>query len=90
MTDHSHTSGSLPEMPCEELVEVVTAYLDDALSDVDRQRFEGHLAICTECVAYVEQIRATIVMTGRAGAQAGPLPSDLREGLRHAFQNWSP
>ena len=31
----------LPEMPCRELVELVTDYLEDRLSPVDRARFEA-------------------------------------------------
>ena len=34
----------LPEMPCRELVELVTDYLEDRLSPLDRARFEAHLA----------------------------------------------
>ena len=45
MTDHS-TIHPLPELACQDFVEVVTDYLDGALSAVDHQRFEEHLAIC--------------------------------------------
>ena len=37
---------TLPEMPCQELVELVTDYLEDRLSPVDRIRFEAHIAEC--------------------------------------------
>ena len=30
---------SYPEMPCQELVELITDYLEGALSEVDRERF---------------------------------------------------
>lgn len=80
----------LPELPCQELVELVTAYLDGALSDVDRRRFEEHLTSCDECVVYVEQIRETIVATGSGAVSAQALPPGLREGLRRAFRDWSP
>lgn len=89
---HTHTdtnTEALPEMPCQELVEVVTDYLDGALSDVDRRRFEEHLAVCDSCVGYVEQLRLTIAASGRASARADALPDDLREGLRRAFRDWA-
>lgn len=89
MTDDAHDEP-FPEMPCQELVDLVTAYLDGALSDDDRRRLEAHLGICPECVAYVEQIRATITATGRSGASGDALPADLREGLRRAFGGWAP
>lgn len=79
----------LPEMPCQDIVEVVTAYLEDALSPTDRRRFEEHLEICEACAMYVDQIRETIVLTGRT-VQPEELPQDLREGLRAAFQTWAP
>jgi len=88
MTDDV-TTDALPELACQDLVEVVTDYLDGALSDDDRRRFEEHLAICERCVAYVEQIRLTIAATGRAGVQGDALPADLRDGIRDAFRDWA-
>lgn len=79
---------SLPEMPCRDIVEVVTGYLENALSDADRRRFEAHLAICEACDMYIDQIRTTIALTGRT-VEPQDLPPDLREGLRHAFRDWS-
>jgi predicted anti-sigma-YlaC factor YlaD len=88
MTDHTITEP-LPELPCQDFVEVVTDYLEGALSEVDRRRFEAHLAICERCGAYIEQIRITIAATGRAGVQGEALPADLREGIRDAFRGWA-
>jgi anti-sigma factor RsiW len=51
------------DLTCRELVELVTDYLDDALPDADRARFEGHLAACEGCDRYVEQIRTTVDLT---------------------------
>ena len=87
MTDHARTD---PEMPCRDLVEVVTLYLDGGLDDTDRRRFEQHLAECEDCDAYVEQIRATIAGTERSGARGAPLPAALREDVRRAFRGWVP
>jgi anti-sigma factor RsiW len=44
---------------CREVVELVTAYLDGALSPGVAARMEQHLEVCGPCVEYVEQIRAT-------------------------------
>ena len=51
------------ELTCRELVELVTDYLDDALPDAERMRFEAHLAGCEGCDRYVEQIRTTVALT---------------------------
>ena len=55
----------LPELPCRELVELVTDYLEDRLSPIDRARFEAHLTECEACRTYLEQFRQTIRVLGR-------------------------
>jgi anti-sigma factor RsiW len=74
----------LPEMPCRELVEVITAYLEDALAPRDRQRFEAHLAECDACREYVEQFRQTIALAGRV--EPDGLSPQAREQLMAAFR----
>jgi anti-sigma factor RsiW len=54
-------------MSCRELVELVTDYLEGALSPEDVARFEAHVAGCPGCAAYLEQMRTTIAVI-RAGA----------------------
>jgi len=56
-------SGVGPELTCRELVELVTDYLDGALPDAERMRFESHIAACEGCDRYVEQIRTTVDLT---------------------------
>jgi anti-sigma factor RsiW len=52
-------------LSCQELVELLTDYLEGALSIAERQRVERHLASCDGCTAYVEQFRVTIRAVGR-------------------------
>jgi anti-sigma factor RsiW len=77
---------SLPEMTCRELVELVTDYLEGALSDRDRERFEGHIAVCEHCTAYLDQMRVTIVATGRLTEES--LDPAMRDELLSAFRGW--
>ena len=65
-------SGVDPDLACRELVELVTDYLEGALPATERERFEAHLAECEGCDAYVEQVRATIRLAGRAAALEEP------------------
>ena len=51
------------EFSCQEMIEVVTNYLDDALPPDEQQRFERHLSYCAGCNTYVDQIRETIRQT---------------------------
>lgn len=74
------------ELTCRELVEIVTDYLEDALSPRDRRRFEEHLAACEGCANYVEQMRDTIRLAGRLTESSIPVPA--REQLLQAFRNW--
>ena len=56
------------DLTCRELVELVTDYLDSALPDAERVRFETHMASCEGCDRYVEQIRTTVALTREARA----------------------
>jgi anti-sigma factor RsiW len=74
------------ELACKEIVELVTAYLDDALAPADRERFEEHLVFCDGCDIYLEQMRQTIQATGRLTPER--LPAELEERLLEAFRGW--
>jgi hypothetical protein len=52
------------EITCQQLVELVTEYLEDRLPVEERLLFEEHLAFCTWCVTYLEQMRQTIQVAG--------------------------
>jgi anti-sigma factor RsiW len=56
---------------CQELVELVTDYLDGALPSAEFERVERHLDACAGCTTYLEQFRETIRL-------AGALPEDDR------------
>jgi anti-sigma factor RsiW len=75
------------EMPCQELVELVTAYFDGSLSRRDRRRFRAHISGCDNCTAYVEQMRLMIQATGRLTEK--DVPPEAREELLAAFRGWS-
>jgi anti-sigma factor RsiW len=73
-------------MTCEELVELVTAYLDDTLPADDRRAFDEHLALCPGCDRYLVQFRTTIDLLGELPEES--LSSPGRERLLDAFANW--
>ncbi|MDZ4265549.1 MAG: zf-HC2 domain-containing protein, partial [Mycobacterium sp.] len=47
-------------MACDELVELVTAYLDGSLDPDTRARFDEHLLECDGCGNYLQQFRSTV------------------------------
>jgi anti-sigma factor RsiW len=74
------------KLTCQELVELVTDYLDGALSRRDRARFEAHLADCEHCTEYVEQFRKTIAMTGTLREE--DVDAAARDALLEHFAGW--
>jgi anti-sigma factor RsiW len=75
------------ELTCRELVELVTAYIDDALAPPERERFERHLGHCPGCSTYVEQIRETMRLTGET-LREETLPLEARDALLAQFADW--
>ena len=77
------------EMVCKELVELVTEYLEGALSPVDRARFEEHLGACAKCRTFVAQLQETTVLVGAALTEdALDREPELRDELLLAFRDW--
>jgi len=73
-------------MKCREVVELMTDYLEGALSAIDRQRFEEHIAGCDGCRAYLEQMRFTLSQVHRLAYE--PIPERVQEQLLEAFRSW--
>jgi anti-sigma factor RsiW len=78
-------TGIAEQLSCQELVELVTDYLEGALPPRDRTRFEAHIAECDGCQAYVEQIRVTIALSGTLGPEQ--LDPAAEERLLEAFRD---
>jgi anti-sigma factor (TIGR02949 family) len=72
------------ELTCAEVVELVTAYLDRRLVPSDAERFEEHVAFCDGCSTYLDQMRATIAMTGKV--RDDDVPVGLRDRLLETFR----
>jgi anti-sigma factor RsiW len=74
------------QMACNELVELVTDYLEERLPARDVERLEAHLAGCEGCRNYVDQMRETIDALGHIPEE--PLAPEVREDLLEAFHGW--
>jgi anti-sigma factor RsiW len=75
------------DLTCAELVELVTDYVEGALSDDDRCRFEEHVVFCESCAAHLDQMRATIRVLGRVREEE--LPPDAVDELLATFRGWN-
>jgi anti-sigma factor RsiW len=77
---------TLREMACQELVEIITDYLEGTLPTSDRARFDAHLATCPGCREYLEQMRALIRLSGSLTAKS--IEPATRDSLLRAFRRW--
>ena len=77
----------MADLTCEELVELVTDYLDGALDPKTAGRFEQHLAVCPGCETYVEQMKETASLLGEIPAES--LSEEMQSALLRAFRDFS-
>ena len=75
------------ELTCREVVEIVSDYIEGALSDELRVRFDQHLAACDGCSNYLEQMRETIRLSGMLTEEQIPIVQ--RDRLLEAFRGWN-
>ena len=78
--------GENGDISCQELVELVTDYLEAVLPEADLARFEAHLAECPHCEEYVAQMRRTIAVLGELTADM--ISRERQQQLLEAFRGW--
>jgi anti-sigma factor RsiW len=71
---------------CQEVVELVTDYLDRALPVEQTSLFEQHINFCDGCDWYLDQMRTTIVAVGQV--READVPLEVRDKLVRAFRDW--
>ena len=76
------------DISCQELVELVTDYLEGALSPEDHARFEAHVGTCDGCGAYLAEMRETIRLVG--GLEPAHISPEAERALREAFRGFFP
>ena len=74
------------EFVCQEMVELITDYLEGAQLALARRRFEAHLAGCQHCTEYLDQMRATIRITGRLRTE--DLTPEMHEEFAALYERW--
>jgi anti-sigma factor RsiW len=81
------TTTDTQALSCQELVELVTDYLEGALEPADQQRFEAHISLCHGCTRYLDQLRETIRLTGTITTD--DLTAEAEHALLAAFSDWA-
>jgi anti-sigma factor RsiW len=79
-------ANTYEELSCQELVELVTDYLEGALPAELHRRFDEHIAHCSGCQAHLAQMRATIRATGELSVES--LSPQAERALLDAFRGW--
>ena len=74
-------------LSCQELVELITDYLEDALDVSSRFAFERHIAGCPDCTRYLRQLETIVLATGRITLD--DLAPEAEEALVEAFRGWA-
>lgn len=74
-------------LSCQELVELVTDYLEDALGAADLRRFEEHISGCGNCTKYLAQLRQVIEVTG--ALEPEDLSPEAERELLAVFSGWA-
>ena len=70
---------------CQEVVELVTDYLEGDLDPATRAELEAHLALCDGCATYLQQMRETIRQLGHVPVEM--LTPQAQADLMAAFRS---
>jgi anti-sigma factor RsiW len=76
----------MAQLTCPEFVELVTEYLEGALSPADRVRFEAHIDHCDGCGSYLVQFRETIAVLGHLPPES--IDPAAEQQLLEVFRDW--
>jgi len=75
-------------LTCQELVELVTEYLEGTIAPEDRRLFDLHLTHCRHCREYLAQMRRTIATLGGGHLPLETIPPHALAELERAFRDW--
>lgn len=73
-------------LTCQEMVELVTDYLEGSLGWRTRRRVARHLSACAACTRYVAQMRETLALLGTVPVDT--LSPEAQSTLLDAFRDF--
>ena len=76
----------MADLTCQDFVELVTDYLEDALDEDTARRFEEHLALCAGCETYLSQMKETASRLGEIPVES--LSAETQATLLSAFRDF--
>lgn len=82
----SPKSDAPAHIPCIEVVELLTDYLEGVLDADMQRRVEAHLELCPPCVVFLDQLRSTINSIEQLPVET--LPGETVDALEAAFRSF--
>jgi predicted anti-sigma-YlaC factor YlaD len=73
-------------LTCHEVIDLLSDYIEGAMSTDDRRRVDEHLALCDGCETYLDQMRESIRLTGMVPKD--DVPDEQKTALLSAFRDW--
>jgi predicted anti-sigma-YlaC factor YlaD len=73
-------------LTCHEVIELLSNYIEGAMSADEQRRVDEHLALCDGCTTYLEQMRESIRLSGMVTEEQ--VPDDDKASLLAAFRDW--
>jgi anti-sigma factor RsiW len=80
-----HADTHAADLACAEVVEIVTDYVEGAMSAAEAGRLERHLEFCPGCSEYLDQMRTIAGSLG--GLTEASIPAGMRDELIKAFRD---
>ncbi|MEX2279981.1 MAG: anti-sigma factor [Acidimicrobiia bacterium] len=72
----------------DDIHELTALYIVDALDDIERRRYEGHLADCTDCQAELEELDRGFA--AYVAASTEPVPASVKTGVMAGIEQRPP
>jgi len=86
MSNNHMTNANQKDLNCQEVVELVTDYLEKALLPETQAQVEEHIETCPGCNTFYEQVQQTIMMLRKLSEQQ-TFP-ETKQDLLEIFRSW--
>jgi predicted anti-sigma-YlaC factor YlaD len=73
-------------LTCQQMTALITDYLEERMSFMDRARFQLHVGMCRNCRRYLRQMKLSVAVLGSMPPE--PVPDDVMDSLLARFGDW--